>query len=60
MNQHDGPACAFDHKVQVSTVNIDESRFGVGVVMSYTRSDIPLFESAGDAHVIDSEDSSNG
>ena len=60
MNQHDRPACAFDHKVQVSTVNIDESRFGVGVVVSYTRSDIALFESAGDAHVIDSEDSNSG
>jgi len=31
--------------------------FGVGVVMSDTRSDITLFEYAGDAHVSDSEDS---
>jgi len=60
VNQHDRPACAFDHKVQVGTVDIDESRFGVGVVMSYTRSDITLLKSAGDAHVIDSEDSNSG
>ena len=60
MNQHDRPACAFDHKVQVGTVNIDESRFGMGVVMSYPRSDITLLESAGDAHVVDSEDSNSG
>ena len=57
MNQNDGTARAFDHKVQVSTVNLDESRFGMRVVMSYTRSNITLLESAGDAHVIDSGDS---
>ena len=60
MNQHDRPAGAFDHKVQVGAVNIDESRFGMGVVMSYPRSDITLLESAGDAHVIDSENSNSG
>jgi len=60
VNQHDGPAGAFDHKVQVGTVNINERRFGVGVVMSYPGSDITLLESAGDAHVIDSEDSNGG
>ena len=53
MNQHDRPACAFDHEMQVSAVNIDEGRFGMGVVMSDTRSDVTPLESAGDAHVID-------
>ena len=60
MNQHDRPAGALDHEVQVSTVDLDESGFRVSVVMSYTRSDITLFESAGDAHVIDSDDSNSG
>ena len=60
MYQHDRPAGAFDHKVQVGAVNIDERRFGMGVVMGYTRSDITLLESAGDAHFNDSEDSNSG
>ena len=53
MNQHDRPARAFDHKMQVSAINIDEGRFSVSMVMSNTRSDITPLESAGDAHVID-------
>ena len=60
MNQHDRPACAFDHKVQVSAININKGRLGVRVIVSDTRSDITLFESAGDAHVIDSEDPNGG
>ena len=42
MNKHNRSAGAFDHEVQVGAVNIDEDRFGVGVVMSYARSDITL------------------
>ena len=60
MNQHYRPAGALDYEVQVGAVNLDESRFSMGVVMSYPRSDITLLESAGDAHVIDSEDSNGG
>jgi len=60
VNQHDRPACALNHEVKLSTVNIDEGRFGVSVGVGDTGSDITLLESAGDAHVIDSEDSNGG
>src|SRR6195256_487763 len=42
VNQNHGPAGAFDHKVQTRSVNCNEFRAGLGILMSNAGSDVAL------------------
>ena len=50
MNQNDGPAGAFDHKVETRFVNGNEFREGLRILMSDAGSDVALLESSGNIH----------
>ena len=60
MNQNNGAARAFDHKVQARVVNGDEFRKRLRMIMSNAGSDVSLLESAGDAHKVEEKSEISG
>ena len=51
MNQDDGPAGAFDHKMEIRSFDVDELRLGLRMIARDAGRDVFLLESAGNAHV---------
>jgi hypothetical protein len=58
VDQHDRSARALNHEVKVGAVDIDESRLGTRVIMSNTRGDVTLLESASDTQTMTLQDRS--